>query len=145
MDDDIVFGKALIEAYRLERQYARDPRIILCPMTIKLMKYHMGYYGEPEHSPQNREVLIDADGQYFINYLMATWPDVAENPELDLIEKHKEMVISKLEKYRNDPRIWAKYAWVLNYHNYFCTDVVGIDGSHCINTSYLTIKPGSIL
>ena len=73
VDDIAVVGGGLIEAYKGESTLARDPRIILTATAAKTVKGHLEYYGSRSgggsHAPQNRELLQDADGQFFLNYL----------------------------------------------------------------------------
>jgi len=121
IDDDIVFGGGLIEAYRAENQLARDPRIILAPSAIDYNNLHISDYLEIEYSPQYRVLLRDVDGQIFLNYLENILPQGHESgPFHEGLLEHKEIVEKKLENFSNDPIIWNKYAWVANYHNYFC-------------------------
>jgi hypothetical protein len=132
LDDYLVFGSALLEAHEIEQSTARDPRIVLSKSLLNLVKKHVGYYGKPEISPQFNEILIDSDGNAFINYLTLLI-DNAEYLE-DLsdswngLEKHKQQIESGLVKYREKPEIWSKYYWLANYHNYFCEDVRHLPG-----------------
>jgi len=41
-------------------------------------------------------------------------------PDFEALQKHKEVIETNLERYKNRPSIWSKYAWVANYHNFFC-------------------------
>ncbi len=121
IDDIAVFGGALIEAYEGEGSLARDPRIVLTSSAIGPVKTHLTYYREPEFAPQTRELLCDADGQWFLNYLEETL--IAEyeiGPDYDSIFSHKTMVENRLAEYSSSPSIFAKYAWVAGYHNSFC-------------------------
>ncbi|MBX9671314.1 MAG: hypothetical protein K2X93_27240 [Candidatus Obscuribacterales bacterium] len=124
LGDDVVFGDALITAHDLESKVARDPRVILSPESVILLQKHLSFYGDDFSAPQNRMLLKDADGQIFVNYLYlaldlnrrrAYWAD---------IEAHKAQIENGLVEYRNSPRIWSKYFWLANYHNFFCTAFV---------------------
>ena len=72
MDDHIVFGDALIEAYYAESTAARDPRVVLAPSAVEAVRYSVRAYGGVEHSPHDRVLLRDADGQIFLSYLDVT-------------------------------------------------------------------------
>ena len=117
MDDTIVFGQPLVEAYQIESTTARVPRIALSSGVLELVKKHLAFYGDPFNSPQNRDVLIDTDGVAFINYLDAPY---TFDQLLGVLVKHKERVEEKLAQFRAQPQIWAKYAWVAEYHNFVC-------------------------
>ena len=41
-------------------------------------------------------------------------------PLYEELRKHKLAVEAQLAKYGSTPTIFAKYAWVAGYHNYFC-------------------------
>jgi len=58
-DDRVVYGKALIDAYRAETQLSRDPRVILTDTAVKAVEKHITYYGNPKHSPQARDLYRD--------------------------------------------------------------------------------------
>lgn len=121
VDDVAVFGSALNEAYKGETTLARDPRIILTDSAVRYVKEHLSYYAPSHIAPQVRYVLCDADGQWFVNYLECVLSAEDEvGPFFDELLAHKAAVELKLSEYKNDPSIFAKYAWVANYHNYFC-------------------------
>jgi hypothetical protein len=44
MDDDIVYGQALLDAHKTEESLARDPRVILDPVAMKVVHQHLTYY-----------------------------------------------------------------------------------------------------
>jgi hypothetical protein len=71
MDDDVVFGDALLEAHRAESELARDPRVVLAPSAARMIREHLCYYARICESPQSDELLVDVDGQVFVNYLRA--------------------------------------------------------------------------
>src|ERR1035437_1416521 len=53
MDENIVLGQAIIDAYDLEIEKAIYPRIILSDNVVETIKKHIAYYAEPLTSPQN--------------------------------------------------------------------------------------------
>lgn len=68
MDDDIVFGDALIEAHSLDEK-GRPPRIVLANSMKEHIKEHFSYYSSAEVAPQFDELLVDSDNEMFLNYL----------------------------------------------------------------------------
>jgi hypothetical protein len=122
MDENIVLGPAIIDAYKLETEKAVYPRIILSNEVIEVVKGHTRYYSEPKDSPQNREYLIDIDGHYFINYLYIVIEgnyDYDEDVERELL-KHKKVVTRNIDLHRDNFKLHEKYIWIGRYHNYFC-------------------------
>jgi hypothetical protein len=122
VDRDIVFGAGLLEAVQAEKSQARDPRIVLAPSAVEAVDLHLGAYENPDSAPHNRELVRDADGQVFVNYLDAVLIAEQEHgPFFDSLLAHKREVERGLETHRANPRIWSKYQWCATYHNYFCS------------------------
>ncbi|MCY3813080.1 MAG: hypothetical protein OXH15_14885 [Gammaproteobacteria bacterium] len=121
VDEIAVFGDALLEAYVGESTLARDPRIVLTESAREHVVRHLGYYGNSSWAPQNRDLVQDIDGQWFLNYLDAIlWGEDRGGPFFDELEKHRDAVQSRLNEHRARPTVYAKYAWTAGYHNWFC-------------------------
>lgn len=121
LDDVVVFGDALLEAYEGESSLARDPRIILTKSACEYVRWHLSNYHDKDHAPQARAILEDTDGQWFLNYLEIFRSYLDDVPIFfQELEKHKVSVESKLGEYRHKPNIFSKCAWVAGYHNHFC-------------------------
>lgn len=119
VDSNVIYGKALIEAYDAERTLARDPRVVLTATAVSYDQEHISYYASPEGAPQYYNILKDADGQYFLNYLEIL-DNIYEGPFFLEITDHKIIVEEMLRRFSHAPAVWSKYEWVANYHNYFC-------------------------
>ncbi len=143
IDDDIVFGSGLIDAYIVENNLARDPRIVLSNSAINDLRLKL------EISPNyyniyNRYLLYDADGQFFLNYLNSIRLDSEEfGIDYDLLTRHKKAVEKKLEIFSAIPHVWNKYSWVANYHNYFCEEYQ-FDDIYKIDQKKLKVHPTRI-
>ncbi len=124
--DDVVYGKALLESYKIENSIASNPRVVLSKEVMELVSQHLKYYGNPKHSPHYSDILIDSDNQPFVNYLANTVGDGAV--DAGILDRHKEKIETNLKRHESNPKIWSKYLWVANYHNYFCHLVEELDG-----------------
>ncbi|MGA3209434.1 MAG: hypothetical protein ABSE05_16620 [Syntrophales bacterium] len=144
MDDTVVYGNGLIEAYKAESYLARDPRIVLSVSAKEAVNKHLGYYGGHDYAPQVDQYSKDSDGQYFLNYLRAVFHEDSGDLREDILFKHKEITESMLTKWKESPIIWAKYAWVANYHNYFCSQHDQIEDSFKINMADFNLLPTRI-
>ncbi|MCY7297526.1 hypothetical protein [Alteromonas sp. a30] len=124
VDDDNVYGEALIDAYQLESKAAINPMVVLCDNTMKLVDHHLTYY-QGEWAPQLNDVLVNSDGRYFINYLSECVVDTGEGYELDIesLAIHRDRIIEALSEYSDKPPVFSKFIWLSNYHNYFCDSV----------------------
>jgi len=146
LDANTVFGPALLEAHNLESTRARDPRVILSPGVVDYVRMHIGFYCDASYAPQTRFVLLDADGELFIHYLNYLTEPYDEVPAIDSegLAQHKENILKNLELHRRSPKIWAKYQWVANYHDYFCEECREYLGYHddlAIDRAVLEIRP----
>lgn len=117
--EDMVYGISLLEAYNIEKRIAQNPRIVISPQVMELVKKHLKYYGHPQGAPQNSDILVDTDNQPFVNYLI-TLIDEEYHIFYDELYKHKENIENCLVKFKDQPHILLKYIWLANYHNYFC-------------------------
>ena len=66
INDDIVFGPALLDAHNAESKLACYPRIVLDAKAVKKLQKHMS---GNDTAPQHSKILVDNDGQLFLNYL----------------------------------------------------------------------------
>jgi hypothetical protein len=142
MDENIVFGPALVEAYEAERSAARDPRIILAQSAIQAMNTHLQRYPEVRRSPQFDEVLRDADSQLFVNYLydVVQFESDMGSPETRFLEQHRQIVSERLRTFAAQPRIWSKYYWAACYHDFFCDERPDF-AEYAINLNEFTVGP----
>ncbi|MGE4489781.1 MAG: hypothetical protein AB7E95_09590 [Kiritimatiellales bacterium] len=148
MDDIVVFGNGLVQAYKGEQELARDPRIVLSPSAMRYVDHHLKYYGNRPHAPQNTHLFKDADGQYFINYLDATIEDEdgSDAIDRDIIYAHKEVIEKKLARYAKVPAIWSKYMWSARYHNFFCKENKHLEiDDMLIDTNKISPEPSRIV
>lgn len=144
MDDIAVFGAGLIEAYEAETTLAHDPRIVLAPSAQLAVNRHLEYYGRGSHAPQNRDLLRDSDGQYFVNYLDTLIPAEGYFYENELAT-HKARIEEKLALLKSRPSVWAKYLWAANYHNYWCDQNSCVDSSMKIDTDNFQLMPARLV
>ena len=122
MDDEIVFGDALLEAIAQDKG-GGPPRITLAPSAVELLKRHIGFYGETHWAPQYRDALSDSDGTIFLNYLdeaFLAYPD--GGIFFEVIEGHKDTIVEGLKKYKGNPGVRSKFEWAARYHNFVCTE-----------------------
>ena len=135
LDDIVVFGPALVEAYKAEQRLSRDPRIVLGESAKEIVVHNLEYYAIKTQAPHAEHILRDADEQYFLNYLGGIFTEdqyFEKKPFRKFVEEHRTAVEKKLRQYRQNPEIWGKYAWVARYHNYFC--------QHCSETDIASLE-----
>lgn len=124
MNRNTVFGGSLLDAYELESTKAMFPRIILSDGMKDLVYWHMARYAE--EPPQCNDLLVDAEGGLFTNYLSESIVD--GDVQWDELHSHAQVICDRLNEYSNNGRVLPKYQWLAAYHNFFCGLVSKGDG-----------------
>lgn len=150
MDEDIVFGAGLIEAHDAENMLARDPRVVLAPSAVKAVDEYRAAHaarGLADVSPYRLVVLEDSDGQVFLSYLDTMWENVDSKDPEDremlhrMMTAHRAQTVRCLKQHAGNPRVWSKYFWVANYHNYFCREDMAERERYLIDLTGLQPRP----
>jgi len=122
MDNDIVFGDALIQVVDQDKG-GGPPRISLTQSVIDIVRHQLGFYAGASDAPQHEDLLEDADGTIFLNYLGEAFCAYPEGGIFfDLIKGHQRNIVKGLKEYRGNPGVRAKYEWAARYHNFVCTE-----------------------
>jgi len=118
VNDDILFGPALIRAYEMEKEKPGPPRIVINSDVIEKADQQKGGSLWMEH------IHRDADGKFFLDYLFGAAVDglfVVDNKPVNLLntlKAHKEGVEKRIENLtENDAGIIEKHRWLISYHN----------------------------
>ena len=100
------------------------PRLALSPKAVEAVRHHLGFYGDdPRFAPHYNDLLQEADGTVFLNYLNLWFLAIPDDGIFfDLVEKHRDMIRAGLKQYAGTPGIRSKYEWAARYHNYVCRD-----------------------
>ncbi len=122
MDDQIVFGPALIEAHDAEQKLARDPRIVLAKSAREMSSENKLTDDTKNMQHQYDFLLEDSDEQLFLNYLsgVVEFEHDMGYPATDYLQDHGNLIKDRLRSFKSKPQIWAKYYWCAMYHNFFC-------------------------
>lgn len=85
------------------------------------VRIHLSYYRPRDWAPQNRILLVDEDGQWFINYLEASRAD-DNNPGVlaehaGWLATHRKGILHE-QQTATKPDVVAKFNWLAAYHNY---------------------------
>lgn len=120
MDRGFVTGPALVDAAEHEAKIAVYPRVVLTDLCTEVAVRDARTYRTVAESPWNEQVLVDADGRVFVDYLVALKDSPVEEQVLAGLRAHREKVSAALGDFVCQPRIAEKYQWVVAYHNYTC-------------------------
>jgi hypothetical protein len=115
------FGPAVVEAYKLEEDQARYPRIVIGQSLIK----HLTYPLEAKHNrqPYHQYIKRFNDGmvgftQLIFLQVMSNAPDIIRKFSFDkLLHQSKYVIIDGLDQNMFDTHIFEKYQWLKEEYN----------------------------
>lgn len=113
LTDEIIFGPALIECYRLESKASIVPRVLLTePLQDLVARSNLA-----QSLSAGDAICRDIDGWWFVNYLEAA--NGPNGMDWSLIERHKQSVLTSLSTMTQHD-VLPKFGWACRYHNVFC-------------------------
>ncbi|OBJ18110.1 hypothetical protein A9W93_19850 [Mycobacterium colombiense] len=139
-DHSFITGEALVCAVLLEKK-AIYPRIVLDQKCRDLAIQEIKVWAEAGAQLELRKLdpqqLLLRDGEdVVLNYLGLLLTGEDWNVELCLV-LHRDWVRQKLDRYKDNDKLAAKYRWVADYHDFFVTQVawfpqylIGSDQEH---------------
>ena len=129
VDEEIIYGKALLDSVRYEGKLALTSRVMLSESVLDKVNEHLDFYDKKSSSPQYEQVFLNkgcngslADNG-FLNYL--TVLTISGHLDAERLIRHRDQVIYSAMKYRDSKSLAYKYYWLYKYHNYFCSTVEG--------------------
>ena len=139
IDDKVVFGGAVVEAYLAEARQAREARVVLAPSMRDLFDLHATFYINADSVPWH--LRRDVDGEVFLDYLHYT--EVSENGEVPIgLESHRDQIAKGLRDHVSRPTVQQKYFWLAKYHNAFCRQEFRQEPFLLVDLSPALIGPG---
>ncbi len=124
-----VFGPALINAYELESNYAKYPRILISPFIFHELKKNPLLIAKGHDSDTEINFIRDMlkqgdDGIWFIDYGRAIERELDE-PEMypKFLERHRELIIEGVREYKLKDNVLGKYLWLAKYHNQIVQEI----------------------
>jgi len=127
-NNDFVYGKGLLEAYKLESEIAIFPRVIIDD-TFLIEAHNKYVLLNPRDVSYDSFIenmidyfCTDFDNNKFLNYLgiMGNYiiEGISQYSFRDLLQKHSENIRQGLQS--TNKRILQKYHWCRKYHNEIC-------------------------
>lgn len=121
MDEVIIYGNGAIEAYEAETKQAKYPRIILTQSANSFLEgINKGFEDQRLDNYISNFFYKDSDEQLFLNYLESIKIGEDDFEFVADLEKHKEIIESKLAEHQGNAHCLEKYLWSAKYHNNFC-------------------------
>ncbi len=124
-DEYKCFGPAMIEAYTMESERAKYPRIIIDQRVLEYDLYKPGEANTVEYEAEYLRDIIKKDfrdGQFFLDYMRQCneFDDYCLYD--DYMLRTREFIIRNLNVYAKDECLHSKYEWLRWYYN----ETVGI-------------------
>lgn len=107
IDDLMVWGAALLDAYNLENNIAKFPRVVISENVVKIVS---SITDVPEELLFINNIIKDSDGLLFLNYLNFPKDKGVSKLINDSFEKTNSLV-----EENTDPRILEKLNWHRDY------------------------------
>lgn len=107
IDNNFVYGKALINAYNLENKKAIYPRVLIDESVINLVKGKCKY------------IILDNDNQYFYDFLQLRIDQGKKMLELEF-SIFQGNIITNLKRKSICDKVLKKMIWLINYFNKTC-------------------------
>jgi hypothetical protein len=119
MDEQFVFGPALIEAVEHEKS-GRWPRVVLSPTAVAAERYHLSaYYGGGPHAMQRSCLLCDEEGVTFVDHLGIYIDEEDDAAVLEwFLHRHRAAIATGLADHAPQTEVHAKWSWLADYHNH---------------------------
>ncbi len=140
MDDDIVFGDALLEAVN-QNKAGGVPCISLSPSALELIRNQLKFYGDITMSPQHEFLLQNHDNKIFLNYMYQAFRLFPDGGILfDIIDSHKRHIMDNVLNSAESSSVRAKFEWLARYHNFICHEFLRrypIPNDSCVDEIYL--------
>lgn len=143
MNDLMIYGTAMIDAYEMESQYAIYPAIALTEKACQYVHEHTRYYQELEQSVHYNSIYISQTGHYFMNYLHELV--YSQDPYLlqeDKLFTHKKLIIDNIARHEANPKVQIKYKWAADYHNFFCEQIPRDYGISVPEEAFIELSSG---
>ncbi|WP_110972852.1 hypothetical protein [Pseudomonas huaxiensis] len=138
IDDNYIYGHALLEAYELESTKAINPMVLMSNEVIERARESQHFHVVSSiMDKQGIGYFIRIDGLYYLNYLRRCFIHYQNrDEELDcyldyrLLDKHKQHIHQNLADQAIGSSIYKKYAFLARYHNEFVSRCTKYDGYH---------------
>jgi hypothetical protein len=133
-DDSMVFGPALIEAYRIQQELARYPRIVLSPDVVGLMCTDPPYGKDPQIQMQAIIQLNVTDGTptpylHFLSERAISGAGFPGDQGRKIVSAIRSQLVGKLALYGGWPvSIQSKLRWFIEYFNHTIDSGTGVSG-----------------
>lgn len=114
------FGPAMIEAYKIEQNLAKYPRVVV---DVPAIQHGIDVHGDANTPEQEIEYLAELlgkdkrDNLYYLDYLYQDQEMDDPNYYYYILYDIKNKVIENLELTQSNKKVFKKYRWFAKYYN----------------------------
>lgn len=117
--NEIIFGPALIQAYRIESNAANSPRIILPQSLYKIDSEFNELVGDKSNELDNL-ISLDEDDFYYLDYFdkcqkVESGIFTSDKEYIEHMERMRKIITKGLEN--KEPGVYSKYGWMKSKWN----------------------------
>ncbi len=140
-DGTLIVGNPIVKAYDIEKNKAKHPKIVIDDSTFKEIRKFLRRYRTSKNNIMTEYIVKEDKGPFFLNYLYYLISQEEIDPEdineyiIDDLLNHKNLICENLKKFKNkkemnskevenNQKIYEKYEWLAEYHNYFCSTYI---------------------
>lgn len=136
VDDNFIYGNALVEAYKLESEKASNPMVLISDDVVERARNSSHFYAVSSIMDKSGNgYFVNLDGLYYLNYLRRAFihfeslkGNTGSCLDYRLLEKHKHHIRLNLASHKAGSGVYKKYAFLARYHNAFLSRCVDYDG-----------------
>jgi hypothetical protein len=120
IENGIVFGQGLIDAFFLETKSAKFPRIILSDKLIEQLNYP--FESKSDRYPYHQYLERFDDGcvglhQMIYYQVIQNWEEMTSETLAESLEKVRKVIINGLDSSFESPDVFEKYKWLKEQYN----------------------------
>jgi hypothetical protein len=123
-DDKMVFGEGLVEAYRLESEIVRYPRIMITRQVVEDAVLHhtwssgfKRYFKQADDGPTYLHVLRSMERELGEAFRKDPEADASESEELDYWVQIRDNIEERFREAVDNPEHFEKVQWFVRYFN----------------------------
>ncbi len=128
VDNDTIYGMALIDAYEMESNLAVYPAVMVSKEIVEAARDAQIVEISSCWSYQTNDwYFISIDGKYYLNYLKSAFVFFEDRDGLTMnrldmhfLRQHKNLIEQNLATLEPGTEIHKKYVFLADYHNAFC-------------------------
>lgn len=122
MTTDRAFGPAFVRAYEIESSWAKSPRMVVDPTSVRLIREQAraanGLTARRKLIGSVRKILrLDQDGLWFVDYITSARARLDEDTHRSTMMRHRENIIAEANALGDSSPVLAKYLWLIRYFN----------------------------